>query len=57
MRKNLFPSHPDLKFASVMPELGIPPHMKKTEEMKYREGVVQREKFVYCGLDKVSWNV
>lgn len=40
LRNILFPIHNDLKFASLLPNLDMPHHLKDTTVSMYREGVV-----------------
>lgn len=39
LRKNLFPMHPDLKYAGILPSLDMPHHFRPHEWCPYREGV------------------
>ena len=41
LRKPLFPRHPDLQHAGMLPSLDMPHHLKKTEWCQYREGVTK----------------
>jgi predicted SPOUT superfamily RNA methylase MTH1 len=40
LRKHLFPMHPNLKLAGVLPSLDMPHHLRANEWCEYREGVV-----------------
>ncbi|CAD7976311.1 unnamed protein product [Amoebophrya sp. A25] len=67
LRKILFPMHSDLKFAGVQNPLDAPHHLRKGENIQFREGVILVEKhhpytkpkkdgvFVCCGLDEPVW--
>ncbi|CAD7944692.1 unnamed protein product [Amoebophrya sp. A120] len=67
LRKILFGMHPDLKFAGLQNPLDAPHHLRKGEQIKYREGVILEERhfpyakpsadgvFVCCGLDYPVW--
>ncbi|KAL9043885.1 MAG: hypothetical protein Q9214_002940 [Letrouitia sp. 1 TL-2023] len=39
LRKHLFPMHPDLKYAGILPSLDMPHHFRPHEWCPYREGV------------------
>ena len=41
LRKFLFPMHPDLQHAGMLPSLDMPHHLKKTQWCQYREGVTK----------------
>ncbi|KAJ9236414.1 hypothetical protein DTO169E5_5686 [Paecilomyces variotii] len=43
LRKHLFPMHPNLKLAGVLPSLDMPHHLRANEWCEYREGVVVPE--------------
>ena len=51
LRKSLFPMHPDLQHAGMLPSLDMPHHLKKTEWCQYREGVTKSARE---GQDKKS---
>ena len=40
LRKRLFPMHPDLQFAGLLPPLDAPHHLRRGDVSCYREGVV-----------------
>ncbi|KAG8534301.1 uncharacterized protein KY384_001145 [Bacidia gigantensis] len=40
-RRMLFPMHPDLQHAGILPSLDMPHHLKKDEWCQYREGVAK----------------
>lgn len=40
LRRALFPMHPSLRFAGLLPPLDLPHHARKHEWISYREGVV-----------------
>jgi predicted SPOUT superfamily RNA methylase MTH1 len=40
LRRKLFPMHPDLQFAGLLPPLDAPHHLRRGEVSRYREGVV-----------------
>jgi len=40
LRKHLFPMHPNLRTAGMLPSLDMPHHVRATEWCDYREGVV-----------------
>jgi len=40
LRKKLFPMHPDLKFAGLLPSLDSPHHLRRDDISLYREGIV-----------------
>ncbi|CAL8139985.1 unnamed protein product [Orchesella dallaii] len=44
LRKLLFPIHPDLQFAGIIPPLDLPHHLRRNEALPYREGVVSSRK-------------
>lgn len=39
LRKQLFPMHPDLRFAGSLPSLDMPHHLRRTDRCQYREGI------------------
>ena len=71
LRKILFPMHPDLKFSGLQNPLDAPHHLRKGEQLEFREGVVLEEKYwpsdawkngerkngvyICCGLDAPVW--
>jgi predicted SPOUT superfamily RNA methylase MTH1 len=40
LRRRLFPMHPDLQFAGLLPPLDAPHHLRRGDVSRYREGVV-----------------
>ncbi|CAL8139973.1 unnamed protein product [Orchesella dallaii] len=53
LRKLLFPIHPDLQFAGIIPPLDLPHHLRRNEALPYREGVVfSRKPVKESGGDK-----
>lgn len=56
MRNRLFPMHPNLAMAGVLPSLDIPSHLRREEWCEYREGVVVRAtregSWIDCGLER-----
>lgn len=45
LRKSLFPLHPDLRLAGLLPPLDLPHHFRREHETPWREGcVLPREK-------------
>lgn len=53
LRKALFPRHPDLQYAEILPPLGIDSH--KTDLLKYKEGVMVKRNQVNIGLKEVCY--
>lgn len=43
LRKQLFPMHPNLRLAGLLPPLDCPHHLRFEEESPYREGIVVEE--------------
>lgn len=56
MRNRLFPMHPNLAMAGVLPSLDIPSHLRREDWCEYREGIVVRVthqgSYVDCGLEQ-----
>ncbi|KDN40175.1 DUF171-domain-containing protein [Tilletiaria anomala UBC 951] len=40
LRKVLFPMHPDLRYAGLLPPLDLPHHLRREDQARYREGVI-----------------
>lgn len=40
LRRSLFPMHPDLRLAGLLPPLDLPHHLRREDESRWREGVV-----------------
>eukprot|EP00605_Chrysophyceae_sp_TOSAG23-4_P000534 GSChrysophyteH1.ASY1.ANO1.603.1 assembled CDS len=49
LRKALFPVHPDLALAGILPPLDAPHHMRREDVSLYREGVVVENKISETG--------
>jgi methyltransferase len=43
LRKALFPMHPDLRLAGLLPPLDLPHHLRREDNAVYREGVITEE--------------
>ncbi|CAL8084638.1 unnamed protein product [Orchesella dallaii] len=57
LRKLLFPIHPDLQYAGLTAPLDIPHHLRRTEALPYREGVVSSKPRKDGGKDYSLVNV
>eukprot|EP00397_Hematodinium_sp_SG-2012_P060172 GEMP01078006.1.p1 GENE.GEMP01078006.1~~GEMP01078006.1.p1 ORF type:complete len:347 (-),score=59.01 GEMP01078006.1:27-1067(-) len=61
LRKDLFTFHRDLKFCGLQNPLDAPHHLRRSERLRYREGVAVEDKsvqggtYVNCGLDDYAW--
>ena len=44
LRRRLFPVHPDLQFAGLLPPLDAPHHLRRGDTSAFREGVVVEQK-------------
>lgn len=52
LRKHLFPMHPNLRIAGVLPSLDMPHHLRANEWCDYREGIV----ISAAGQRRNQWN-
>ncbi|ODM98085.1 hypothetical protein Ocin01_08591 [Orchesella cincta] len=57
LRKLLFPIHPDLQYAGLIAPLDVPHHLRRTEALPYREGVVSSKPMKDGGKDYALVNV